>query len=181
LLPASPVEAQQPAKIPRVVWLTTGSPSIISGRVEAFRHAMRELGYVEGKNILIESRGADNVQARSKAVAEELVRLKVDVIVTAGEGVTRVVKEATSTIPIVMASDDDPVGSGLVASLARPGGNITGLSQLSPELNGKRIELLKEVLPKLSRVAVFTSPTGVGQAREMKEIELAAAALGVKL
>lgn len=176
-----PAEAQQPAKIPRVVWLTTGSPSIISGRVEAFRQAMRELGYVEGKNILIEAWGADNVQGRRKAVAEELVRLKVDVIVTAGEGGTRAVKEATSTIPIVMASDDDPVGSGFVASLARPGGNITGLSQLSPELNGKRMELLKEVLPKLSRVAVFTTLTSVGQARQMKEIELAAAALGVKL
>ena len=174
-------EAQQPTKVPRVVWLTRGSPSIISGRVEAFRQAMRELGYVEGKNILIEARGADNVQARRKAIAEELVRLKVDVIVTAGEGGTRAVREATSTIPIVMASDDDPVGNGFVASLARPGGNITGLSQLSPELNGKRMELLKEVLPKLSRVAVFTTATSVGQAREMKEIELAAAALGVKL
>jgi putative ABC transport system substrate-binding protein len=149
--------------------------------VEAFRQAMRELGYVEGKNILIESRGAENVPERRKAVAEELVRLKVDVIVTAGESGTRAVKEATSTIPIVMASDDDPVGSGIVASLARPGGNITGLSQLSPELNGKRMELLKEVLPKLSRVAVFTTATSAGQAREMKEIELAATALGVKL
>jgi putative ABC transport system substrate-binding protein len=176
-----PAQAQQQTKIPRVVWLTTGAPSIISGRVEAFRQAMRELGYVEGKNILIESRGADNVQARRKALAEELARLKVDVIVTAGEGGTRAVKEATSSIPIVMASDDDPVGNGFVASLARPGGNITGLSQLSPELNGKRMELLKEVLPKLSRVAVFTTSTSVGQAREMKEIELAAAALGVKL
>jgi ABC-type uncharacterized transport system substrate-binding protein len=176
-----PVWAQQPTKVPRVVWLTTGSPSIISGRVEAFRQAMRELGYVEGKNILIEARGADNVQARRKAVAEELVRLKVDVIVTAGEGGTRAANQATSTIPIVMASDDDPVGNGFVASLARPGGHITGLSQLSPELNGKRMELLKEVLPKLSRVAVFTTATSVGQAREMKEIELAAAALGVKL
>jgi putative ABC transport system substrate-binding protein len=127
------VEAQQPGKVPHVVWLTTGSPSIISGRVEAFRQAMRELGYIEGKNILIESRGADNVQARRKAVAEELVRLKVDVIVTAGQGGTSAAKEATSTIPIVMASDDDPVGGGIVASLARPGGNITGLSQLSPD------------------------------------------------
>jgi putative ABC transport system substrate-binding protein len=174
-------EAQQPTKMPRVVWLTTGSPSIISGRVEVFRQAMRELGYVEGKNILIESRGADNVQARRKALAEELVRLKVDVIVTAGEGGTRAVKEATSTIPIVMASDDDPVGSGIVASLARPGGNITGLSQLSPELNGKRLEILKEVIPKLSRVAVFSTSTATDNAQVMKEIELAAAAFGLKL
>jgi putative ABC transport system substrate-binding protein len=181
LIAASVAEAQQAGKIPRVVWLTTGSPSIISGRVEAFRQAMRELGYVEGTNILIEARGADNIPQRRKALAEELVRLKVDVIVTAGAGGTRAVKEATSTIPIVMASDDDPVGTGFVASLARPGGNITGLSQLSTDLSGKRLEILKEVLPNLSRLAVFGSSSEVGQAREMKEIERAAAALGVKL
>jgi putative ABC transport system substrate-binding protein len=177
----SSAQAQQPTKVPRVVWLTTGSPSIITGRVEAFRQAMRELGYVEGKNILIESRGADNVQARRKAVAQELVRLKVDVIVTAGEGGTRAVKEVTSTIPIVMGSDDDPVTGGIVASLARPGGNITGLSQLSPELNGKRLELLKEVIPKLSRVAVFSTSTATDNAQVIKEIELAANAFGLKL
>jgi putative ABC transport system substrate-binding protein len=181
LAPRFPVEAQQPTKIPRIVWLTTGSPSIISGRVEAFRQAMRELGYVEGKNILIESRGADNVPTRRKVMAEELVRLKVDVIVTAGEGGTRAVKEATSTIPIVMASSDDPVGSGFVVSLARPGGNITGLSQLSPELNGKRLEILNEVIPRLTRVAVFSTSTATDHAQVMKEIELAAGALGVKL
>jgi putative ABC transport system substrate-binding protein len=173
--------AQQPAKIPRVVWLTTGSPSIISGRVEAFRQAMRELGYVEGKNILIESRGAENIRERRKALAEELARLKVDVIITAGQGGTRAVKAATSTIPIVMASDDDPVGNGFVASLARPGGNITGLSQLSPELSGKRMEILKEVLPKLSRIAVFGTSTEVGHERVIKEVEHAAAAIGVKV
>ena len=176
-----PAQAQQPAKVPRIGWLSTGFLSTMSARQQAFRQGMSELGYVEGKNILIEWRGADNLPERRRALAEELVRLKVDVIVTAGEGGTRAVKEATSTIPIVMASDDDPVGSGFVASLARPGGNITGLSQLSPELNGKRMELLKEVLPKLSRVAVFTTAISVSQAREMKEIELAAAALGVKL
>jgi putative tryptophan/tyrosine transport system substrate-binding protein len=181
LITVPSAQTQQPAKIPRVVWLTTGSPSIISGRVEVFRQAMREQGYVEGKNILIESRGADNVRERRKALAEELVRLKVDVIVTAGEGGTRAVKEATSTIPIVMASDDDPIGAGFIASLARPGGNITGLSQLSPELNGKRLEILKEVIPKLSRVAVFSTSTATDNAQVMKEIELAAAALGVKL
>jgi putative ABC transport system substrate-binding protein len=134
-------QAQQPAKIPRVVWLTTGSPSIISGRVEAFRQAMRELGYVEGKNILIESRGADNVQARRKAVAEKLVRLKVDVIVTAGEGGTRAVKEATSTVPIVMASDDDPIGSGIVASPGATGRKYHRVIPAFPGMNGKRMEL----------------------------------------
>ena len=118
LATVSAAAAQQPTKVPRVVWLTTGPPSIIAGRVEAFRQAMRELGYVEGKNILIESRGAENRFERRKALAEELVRLKVDIIVTAGEGGTRAVKEATSTIPIVMASDDDPVGSGFISNLA---------------------------------------------------------------
>src|SRR5215470_4953244 len=123
-------EAQQATQIPRIGWLTSGVFSTMSDRQEAFRQGLRELGYVEGKNILIEWRGADNIGERRRAFAEELVRLKVDVIVTAGSDTTRVAKAATSTIPIVMASSDDPVGTGLVASLARPGGNITGLSQL---------------------------------------------------
>jgi putative ABC transport system substrate-binding protein len=176
-----PALAQQPAKIPRVVWLTTGPLSIISARLEAFRQGLRELGYIEGKNILIEARGADNIPERRRALVEELVRLKVDVIVTAGEGGTRAAKQATSTIPIVMASADDPVGAGFVASLARPGGNITGLSQLSPELSGKRLEILKEVVPKLSRVSVFGTSTDLGNAQSLKEIQRAAAALGVKV
>jgi ABC-type uncharacterized transport system substrate-binding protein len=148
--------------------------------MEAFRQGLRELGYVEGKNILIEWRGADNIRERQNDLAKELVRLKVDIIVTAGSGPTRAAKAATSTIPIVMASDDDPVGSGMVASLARPGGNVTGLSQLSPELSGKRLEILKEVLPKLSRVAVFWTSTGGDSTQLMKEIE-PAAVLGVNL
>jgi putative tryptophan/tyrosine transport system substrate-binding protein len=153
----------------------------MSARQQAFRQGLRELGYVEGKNILIEWRGADNISERGRAIAEELVRLNVDVIVTAGSGPTRLAKEATTTIPIVMASDDDPVGNGFVASLARPGGNITGFSQLSPELNGKRLEILKEVIPRLSRVAVFSTSTAPDHAQVRKEIELAAAAFGVKL
>ena len=153
----------------------------MSARQQAFQQGLRELGYVEGKNILIEWRGADNLPERRQALAEELVHLKVDVIVTAGGGATRPAKAATVMIPIVMASDDDPVGNGFVASLARPGGNITGLSQLSPELSGKRLEILKEVLPKLSRLAVFGSSSEVGRAQVMKEVELAAAASGVKL
>jgi putative ABC transport system substrate-binding protein len=147
-------EAQQQGKIPRIGWLTSGFLSVNTGRQQAFREGLRELGYIEGKNILIEWRGADNIdnlRQRGSAQADELVRLKVDVIVTAGSGTTRRAKAATSTIPIVMASDDDPVGNGFVASLARPGGNITGLSQLAPELSGKRLEILKEVIPKLSR------------------------------
>jgi ABC transporter substrate binding protein len=117
---SSVAQAQQPAKIPRIGWLTIGFLSTTSARQEAFRQGLRELGYVEGKNILIEWRGADNIPERRRALAEELVRLKVDVIVTGGSGATRPAKQATSTIPIVMASDDDPVGSGFVASLARP-------------------------------------------------------------
>ena len=178
---APAVGAQQPAKVPRIGWLTIGPLSGIAARPEAFRQGLRELGYVEGKNILIEWRGADNISERAIAQVEELVRLKVDVIVTAGSDGTRRARAATSTIPIVMASDDDPVGSGFVASLARPGGNITGLSQLSPELSGKRLEILKEVIPKLSRVAVFGTSASVGQVHVMKEIELAAAAFGVKI
>ena len=174
-------EAQQPKKIPRIGWLTGGFLSINTARQQAFREGLLDLGYVEGKNILIEWRGADNKRERRSTLAEELVRLKVDVIVTAGSGGTTVARAATSTIPIVMASDDDPVGNGFIASLARPGGNITGLSQLSPELAGKRLEILKEVIPKLSRVAVFGTSNNPGNPLELKQVELAAGAMEVKL
>ncbi len=150
-------------------------------RTEAFRQGLRELGYVEGKNIVIELRSAEGKLDRLPALAAELVRLKVDVIVTGGPTATRAAKEATSTIPIVMAQDTDPVGNGFVASLARPGGNITGLSTFAPELSGKRLELLKETIPKLSRVAVFGTSTYPGNAQSLKEVELAAKAFGVKL
>jgi ABC-type uncharacterized transport system substrate-binding protein len=174
-------EAQQPGKIPRIGYLTGTSVSGIANRIEPFRQGLRDLGYAEGKNIVIEWRGADGNRDRQRALATELVRLKVDVIVTAGPGGTVAAKEATSTIPIVMTQDPDPVGTGFIASLARPGGNITGLSRLAPELSGKRLELLKEVVPKLSRVAVFGTSTRAGNAQELKEIELAAGALGVNL
>src|SRR5215831_8395476 len=140
------VAQAQPAKISRIAYLS-GS-SIISSNTEAFQQGLRDLGYIEGKNIVIEWRFADGNRDRQRALAAELVRLKVDVIVASGGGDTRAAKEVTSTIPIVMAQTDDPVASGFVASLARPGGNITGLSTLSPELSGKRLELLKEVVPK---------------------------------
>ena len=169
-------EAQQPTKIPRIGFLGASSPSAISARIEAFRQGLRELGYVEGKNIVIEYRYAEGKLDRLPALAAELVRLKVDVIVTAGPAPTRAAKEATATIPIVMAQDPDPVGNGFVASLARPGGNITGLSNLAPELSGKRLELLKEIVPKLSRVAVFGTSTTPGNAQMLKEMELAAGA-----
>ena len=176
-----PIEAQQPAKISRIGYLSAGSPSSNPARREAFRRGLRELGYVEGKNIVIEDRSAEERFDRLPALAAELVRLKVDVIVSAGPIPTRVAKEATSTIPIVMAQDSDPVANGFVASLARPGGNITGLSTLAPELSGKQLEILKETIPRLSRVAVFATSTFPGNAQMLKETELAAGALGVKL
>jgi len=175
------VDAQQPTKVPWIGWLTGASPSAQLARIEAFRQGLRELGYVEGKNIVIEYRYAEAKLDRLPALAAELVRLKVDVIVSAGSPATRPAKEATATIPIVMAQDSDPVGNGFVASLARPGGNITGLATLAPEISGKQLELLKEIVPKLSRVAVLGTSTRPGTAQSLKEIELAARAFGVKL
>ena len=135
---------------------------------------------MEGKNIVIEWRYAEGKFNRLPELAAELVRLKVDVIVTGGPNTTRPAKEATVTIPIVMAFDGDPVGNGFVTSLAHPGGNITGLSTLAPEISGKQLELLKEIVPKLSRVAVLGNSTLAGNAQALKEVELAAGAFGVK-
>jgi putative ABC transport system substrate-binding protein len=174
-------QAQQPTKVPRIGYLTGATPDGQSARIEAFRQRLRELGYVEGKNIVIEYRYAEEKTDQLPTLAADLVRLKVDVIVTAGPTATRAAKEATSTIPIVMAQDPDPVGNGFVASLARPGGNITGLSTHAPELGGKRLELLKEIVPKLSRVAVLGTSTRPGIAQELKEVEFAAGALKVNL
>ena len=173
-------EAQQPTKVPRIGFLTT-SPSTFPDRNEAFRQGLRELGYIEGKNIVIEWRYSEGKTDRLPALATELARLKVDLIVAGGPAVTVFLKEATSAIPIVMGYHTDPVGTGLVSSLARTGGNITGLSVLSPELGGKRLEILKEVVPKLSRVVVIGSSTLPGNAQILRETELAAGALGVKL
>jgi len=171
--------AQQPTKIPRIGYLSPRSTN--PARIEAFRQGLHELGYVEGKNIVIESRNAEGKLDRLSHVAAELVRLKVDVIVTSSPAPTRAAKQATLTIPIVFAQDSDPVASGFVASLARPGGNITGLSTLAPELSGKRLELLKEVVPKLSRVAVLGTSTSPSTAPTLKETELAAGASKVQL
>jgi len=177
-----PAEAQQPTKIPRIGYLSGGFPSADAPRTEAFQEGLRELGYVEGKNIVIEYRHAEGKLDRLSALAAELVRLKVDVIVTGGGGgATRAAKEATKTIPIVMAGDVDPVAQGSVTSLARPGGNITGLSTLAPEISGKRLELLKEIVPKLSRVAVLWTSTGPSTARLLQEVEPVAGAFGIKL
>jgi len=161
--------------------LIRSSPSADLARTEAFREGLRELGYVEGKNIVIELRSAEGKLDRLPAFAAELVRLKVDVIVTGGPTATRAAKQATSTIPFVMAYDNDPVGNRFVASLARPGGNITGLSTLAPEISGKQLELLKEIVPRLSRVAVLGTSTNPGNTQSLRETELAASAFGVKL
>jgi len=174
-------QAQQPKQLPRIGYLAANFPSTNIARIQAFRQGLRDLGYVEGKSIVIEWRYAEGKPDRLPALAAELVRLKVDVIVTAGPGQTRTAKKATSTIPIVMAQDSDPVGSGFVASLARPGGNITGLSSLAPELSGKQLELLKEIIPKLSRVAVLGISTRPGNAQSLKEVELAAGAFKVQV
>src|SRR6266508_540148 len=173
-------DAQQRTKIPRIGFLTASSPSVISARLESFRQGLRELGYVEGKNIVVEDRYAEEKIERLRELAAELVRLKVDVIVTAGPQSTRAAKQATATIPIVMAFDFDPVGNGFVASLARPGGNITGLSTLAPEISGKQVELMKEIVPRLSRVAILGNSTDPGNAQVLGETERAAVALGVQ-
>ena len=173
--------AQQPTKIPRIGLLFTATPSAAAARIEAFRQGLRELGYVEGKNILIEQRYAEGQLNHMNELAADLVRLKVDVIVTIGPAATRPAKEATHAIPIVMGVDDDPVGNGFVASLARPGGNITGLASRAPEIGGKQLELLKEIVPRLSRVAVLGTSTQPGNAQSLREAEVAAGALAVKL
>ena len=174
-------EAQQTTKVTPIGYLSGPSLSANAARIEAFRQGLRELSYVEGKNIVIEWRSADGKLDRVPALAAELVRLKVAVIVTSGGALTRRAKEATSTIPIVMTNDPDPVGDGFVASLARPGGNITGLSTFAPELSGKRLEILREVVPKLSRVAVLGSSGATGYAQTLREIEPTAKAFKMQL
>jgi len=181
LAPCSAVQAQQPQKIPRIGVLSVTSPATITARLDAFRQGLRELGYVEGKNIVLEYRYADGNLDRVPALAAEMVRLNVEVILTGGSAATRPAKEATATIPIVMAQDTDPVGNGFVASLARPGGNITGLSIVAPELSGKQLELLKETVPKLLRVVVLSHPNEPSYIQLRKEMELAAKALKIQI
>jgi putative ABC transport system substrate-binding protein len=172
-------EAQQPNKIPRIGYLLDGHPATESARAEGIRLALRERGYIDGQNIAIEFRYAEGKVDQFSELAAELVGLKVDVIVVAGGApLTRAAKNATKTIPIVMTGrGSDPVEAGLVDSLARPGGNVTGITNLSRELAGKRLELLKEAVPKLARVAVlYETATGSG-AIELKEVQTAARAL----
>lgn len=175
----SQVEAQQLAKIARVGWLASGSPSGVAPLTGAFRQGLRELGYVEGKNIAIEVRYAEGKFDRLPDLATEIVHLKVDVIVVANDQAIRAAQQATATIPIVMVAED-PLGLGFIASLARPGGNLTGLSFMATELAGKRLELLMETLPKISRVAVIRT-SGPAQERQVKEIQIAAQPLGIQI
>ena len=173
-------EAQQPAKAPRIGYVTSfGAPA---GRgVSAFLQGLRDLGYVEGKNIIIEYRNAEGKIERYSDLVADLVGLKVDVIFTSSTPGALAAKNATKTIPIVFTNVGDPVANGLVASLARPGGNITGLSTLAPELSGKGLELLKETIPTLSRVAVVWNPDNPGKTSSFKETEVAAQALRLQL
>jgi len=176
-----PADAQQPAKIPRIGFLWASPLSASPHRLEAFRQGLRELGYVEGQNIALEVRSAEGKWERLPALAAELVRLKVDIMVTAIVPAIQAAQQATKTIPIVMAVVVDPVATGFVASLARPGGNITGLSMMAPELVGKQLELLKEVVPKVSRVALLWNPANAGNPPQLREAEVAARTLGVRL
>jgi putative ABC transport system substrate-binding protein len=173
-------EAQQPTKIPRIGFLVAGNPSPASARIDAFRQGLRDLGYIEGQNLIIEYRYAEGKLDRLPELAAELVRLKVDAIFVQSTSAVQAAKKATTTVPIVSVSGD-PVGLGLVASLARPHGNVTGLANLTSELAGKRLELLKEVVPSVSRVAVLWNPVASSSALRMRETEAAAPSLGIKL
>jgi putative ABC transport system substrate-binding protein len=179
--PYAPAWGQQANKIHRIAFLNAASPGAILARYDAFRQGLSELGYVDGKNINIEYRSAEGKLERLREIVAEIVRLKVDIIVTAGPSATRSAKEATSTIPIIMALDYDPVANGFVASLARPGGNITGLSAQYPEMSGKQLELIKQIVPGVSRVIVLGTSTQPGNARALRETELAGETFGVEV
>jgi putative ABC transport system substrate-binding protein len=181
LTTAFSAEAQQPTKIPRIGFLGTSSPSAISVRVEGFRQGLRENGYVEGQNIAIEYRWAEGKLDRLPNLAAELVSHKVDIIVTHGDAGIRALKQATKTIPIVVGVTGDLVVTGHAVSLARPGGNITGFVDTSPDLSGKRMELLKEILPKVSHIAILWNAANPVKVLDFKETEAAAQALGLKL
>jgi putative ABC transport system substrate-binding protein len=178
---AGMAEAQQQAKIAKIGWLSGASASSMTSLHEAIRSPLRERGYVESKNIAFEYRYADSKFDRLPALADELVRLKVDVLLVGGVPSALAAKNATRTIPIVFYSLADPVAAGLVDSLARPGGNITGFTIITEVLAGKRLELLKDTLPKLSRVAVLWNPQNPGNAQQWKESQLPARALGLQL
>jgi len=174
-------QAQQPKSLPRIGYLSVLSPSSDSARFQAFVQGLRALGYIDGQSMIIEARYAEGKLARLPELAGELARSKADVIVVGGSTAIRAMKNATKAIPIVMAHGSDPVELGYVASLARPGGNITGLTHMAPELGSKRLELLKEIIAGLSRVAVLTDPGTGGHGPQIRELELAAPPLGLQL
>jgi putative ABC transport system substrate-binding protein len=177
-------EAQQPAKVARIGWLAATNATTDPRLPEAFLQGLRDLGYIEGRNLVIEFRGTEGKPERFPALAAELVALKVDVIVTGSTPGTVAAKQATKTLPIVFTGTADPVGSGLVTSLARPGGNVTGSSNLSPELVGKSLELLTQAVPGVSRVAALWQPGALGERTEkdmLKGAEAAARAVGMRL
>jgi putative tryptophan/tyrosine transport system substrate-binding protein len=172
-------EAQQPKKVPRIGVLRPGLAA--APNYEAFRQGLRELGYVEGQNVVLEFRDVEGKAERLSDLASELIRLKVDVIVTSSTPAIQAVKQATAIIPIVMAFSGDPVGTGLVASLAKPGGNITGLSDIGPEISGKQLELLKEAFPTISHVALFLNPSNQANRLRLKAAEVTAGELKVRI
>jgi ABC-type uncharacterized transport system substrate-binding protein len=181
LTTAPPTYAQQPNKVPRIGYVSgSGDPQTPGYQVEAFRQGLRDLGYIEGKNILVEYRYIEGTSDRTSSLVAELVQLKVDAVVVTNPPAVRAAKQATKTIPIIMVTTEDPVTTGIVDSLARPGGNITGLSRLTRELSGKRLELLKEVVPGISRVGVLWSAT-TGRRTGFEYYELAARALKIPL
>jgi putative ABC transport system substrate-binding protein len=174
-------EAQQPGKVPRIGFLGNSTAALEANLIAPFREGLRNLGYVEGKNIVIEWRWAEGKYERFPSLIAELIASKVEVIVTAGTPATVALKKATTTLPLVMIAVGDPVGTGLIASLAHPGGNLTGLTSISPELDGKRLELLREVVPKISHVAVLWNPTSPLQVVAERETQAAAQAMGIKV
>jgi putative ABC transport system substrate-binding protein len=174
-------EAQQPARVPRIAWLSGGDANSARAQIEGFRQGLRELVYVDRKNIILEYRWAEGKNDRYPVLAGELVQLRADVIVTSGTQATLAAKEATNTIPIVAGGAGDLIGEGLVASLARPGGNVTGLTNIDPDLSAKRLQLLKETLPKMTRVAVLYHGGPGGDQEELSETQTAARALRIQI
>ena len=176
-----PVDAQQKANIYRIGFLGNSTAALEANLVGPFRDGLRDLGYVEGRNVVIEYRWAEGKYERFPALIAELIALKVHVIVTAGTPATLAVKKATTSVPLVMIAVGDPVGTGIIATLARPGGNITGLTSISPELDGKRLELLREVVPKISHIAVLWNPASPLQVVAERGTQAAARVLGMKV
>jgi putative tryptophan/tyrosine transport system substrate-binding protein len=178
---AWPLAASAQSKIPRIGFMGNSTAALEANLVDAFREGLHELGYEEGRNIVIEYRWADGKYDQFPTLVAELIAAKVDVIVTAGTPAALAVKKATTTVPLIMVAVGDPVGTGLVPSLARPGGNLTGLSSIAPDLEGKRLQLLREIVPALSHVAMFVNSLNPFHVSSMRQARAAAQAMGIKL